>query len=315
MDFIVNSKINNIYIQKVDFFVIFDFISNSLYNNLKNKYKCHIAKTLKNIILEQNDLIIIYGQFAWEYINYITYKPINIHIICINTEPIYLGKIYGLDNFKNILSCTSNQLIILDYCYRNIDFINNSLSIDNDKIKIYYLPWTYNNYISQFIKLDNHKDIDILFLGHVPPNSRRDIILKNLHNKNNQLKLNLNIESQHNMGKDIYYTYYQLNRAKIIINIFQYEENRIFDFYRFNILLSNKFFFISEDFFIDENSMFCNYNEYIITSKYEQLVDTIFDYILNNSDNDKNIITNKAFNWYKNILNYDYEILKIINNI
>jgi hypothetical protein len=313
MDLLKNEKINKVYIQKIDFFVIFDFISNAIYENLKDLYNCEIKDSLENITLNQNDLIIVYGQFAWKYTKYITIKPININIICINAEPIYMNLCYDLDTLENISLCSYNTMILLDYNIKNIDYINNS-NLSN-KIKTYFVPWTYNKYISKFPKLENYKDIDILFLGHTPINSRRHLILTNLMKKNDELKTNFKIEFQHNMGKGMNYTYEQLNRAKIIINIFQHENNRIFDFYRFNILLSNKFFFISEDFDIDENNEFKDYKDYIITTKYDNLVDTIFNYLINFSNEEINKIVDKSFNWYKNILNFDFELLKIISKI
>jgi len=297
-----------IYIQKVPNFIIFDYLTNTIYNILNKKYNCTILLDLKNVVLNNDDILIMVPQFCWNFINCIDKKKHNIKIFLINTEPIYKGKIFDLNLFDHVSLYTNKKINIFDYAINNVLFVKKSNIYLTNNFNIDFLPWTYNSYIETFIKYNEEiKDIDILFIGWIPNNSRREKMYKEFINKNKDKNYNYNIKfsNTNNNCNDVIFNYKLFSRAKIIIHIFNYEDVKIFDFYRFTILLSNKLFFITEDFDEISNNYITNYKDHLIYSPYDNFVDFVFNNLKTMSDNERQKIANRNYEWYKNLSNYD----------
>ena len=67
--------------------------------------------------------------------------------------------------------------------------------------------------------------------------------------------------------------------------------------FRINILLSNKIFIIHEE--IQKNEDYDDFRDNLIFSKYEEIVSNCLRY-LNLSEEDRQLITDNIYNWYKN---------------
>lgn len=252
-------------------FYLYSLLLNNILN--KNKIKCSITNKIFN-----NSIYIIFQPFYKKI-----YKNLvknNNKIIFINSESLLVQK-YILNDVKN-----NNIIMILDYCRQNInEYIKNNINK-----AVFYSPFTYNIEIEKYFnnKLNNNlnKDIDIFFYGW--ENDRRKYI------KNIFLENNINyISGMYNFDDNEFYN--KLSRSKIILVIHYYEEDKPIDFYRINMLLSNKVFFIHETALTEKNNDF----DKIIYSDYDKLYKTCIKY-LNMTQEERNDITKKQYDWWKN---------------
>lgn len=302
---------NNVYIQKINGFIIFDYLTYSIHNILKNDYKCIITDTLKDITIHKKDALIIIPQFCYKFLNNIQ-KFNDIYIIVINTEAIYKNKVFNINVFDFIKKFSINKIHILDYSENNVDFIKKYDIYLKNECNILFLPWGYNSFIDK--NIDNTKitkTIDILLVGWIQNNSTRlkiknEFIKKNINNKFN-IKFINNQKTNMEQNLDLFLS------ARIVINIFSYDDVKIFDFYRFTLLLANKIFFITDEFEIC--NILKNSNDYLITSKIDNFVDFVFDNLNTMTDEQRQFIARKNYNWYKNIYNFDVEFKKYIDSI
>jgi hypothetical protein len=154
-----------------------------------------------------------------------------------------------------------------------------------------YLENYYNLQITNKINFCN-KDIDILFYGTI--NDRRKKILDILNNKYRVVHFK-------DFSKNNQLCNY-IERSKIVLNIFYYEHNKIFDYYRNSFLIANKILLISEkahsnDYEIEIELL--NLEENIILASYENIINTVDTY-MNISEDEYYIRVNKQYESFKN---------------
>ena len=195
--------------------------------------------------------------------------------IIINTETIFnsqVNEIFGIINSSNC-----NNFYIFEYNCINIKYIKEHLP----NIKYYYLPLLYNNYLKEYYNsiistkiID--KEYDILFYGS--PNNRRDHII-------NQLSLKYKVMVVHGIGNTVMcntnLTEF-IENSKIVLNIYYYQHNFIFDYYRLAYLIANDAFIINEyprdiDLSIDVNLI--DFDNYIVSVEYDKIIETVDKYI------------------------------------
>jgi hypothetical protein len=286
----------------------FNLYIKCLYSILKNyQYDIKIIDNLE-LINTNNFLFVLFFYCLNEnIINYIKNK--NIKILLINTENY---KNFNIEEKLQMLILNNLNFYIFEYNPINIKYLKNKY----ENINIYYIPLLYNvllidYYNSNIIKKIkyNEKDIDIIFYGTL--NERRSYILNNLKLKYNIMIISKIFELSHSE------LFNYIERSKVVLNIYYYEDNYVFDYYRNAILLSNKIFLISEypdyiDFDIEKNLK--NIENNLILSKYENIIDTVSNYLDNFNEIQINNIVNNQYNWFKE---YDMNIyiLNLFNNM
>jgi hypothetical protein len=213
-------------------------------------------------------------------------KPFKILII--NTENY---------KFKNIINMFQkinniNNIYLIEYNIVNIHYIKeNYKNINLNFLPLLYNPYLENIYQEKYIPFNNKKT-DILFCGtlHLP---RRKKLLDSLRKK-------FNITINSNCG-DINKQNKELANAKIVLNIYSYEHNKIFDYYRNSYLLANKCLLISEypeniDLSIEKNLI--GYKENLIFFKYDEC-EKVLEKYLHLSEEEYQSIVNKQYEWFK----------------
>jgi hypothetical protein len=220
-------------------------------------------------------------------------KEHKIKTILINTEYyLYWGV---LDNLKKIHS----NLDYISFEYNPLNMVGIKKEIPNSNL--YYLPLLYDKYLVDFYdehvpnKIPwNKKDIDVLFYGGVYENERR-------LNPINELKKKYNVVVIQNIETDYKYLLEHIERAKIIINLYQHENIKTFDYFRLSFLLANKKFFIYE---YPDNINFTydvylkDFEKYLVVAKHNKFVETV-SYYLDNYDPkliEKKV--NQQFEWF-----------------
>tara|TARA_B100001094_G_C18132183_1_gene772898 strand:+ start:386 stop:1270 length:885 start_codon:yes stop_codon:yes gene_type:complete len=252
----------------------------SIYNNLlKNNIECSIIEYneyYRNI--NKNDIIILFS--PW----FRFYNRIN-KFILYNSESLYVDK----NKYFLNLYFEDNVLLWLDYSFKNLNLIQSEISEKISKIekKYHHLTLSYSITLENLIIHDNNKKIDILFFGSL--NKRRLAIKEELE------KYSLNVV----FGEFTDYNklYEAISNSKIILVIHYYDEDLVIDHFRINILLSNKIFIIHEE--IQKNEDYDDFRDNLIFSKYEEIVSNCLRY-LNLSEEDRQLITDNIYNWYKN---------------
>ena len=276
-------------------------IANIFYNTIKKTHECQIMSTrLDDDKIKDGDILFIICHFP-----YYLQRAHNIRIFIINIDP---AKVFNhLQPFYSIAAGSINTTYILDYQSENIKYFNKVNQ--NEKLKIQYLPPTKNTF---FVDLFNEnkqnimeKDIDILFYGSLSP--RRMEIFEKLKKY-----------------KFLHYGYGPfselvplIQRSKIVLNVYNYENNKPFEYYRISFLLSNNIFFITEtpsdiDFGIE--SKLVDYDKHIVHAEYNKLVDLIHEY-LNKSENERDNLAINAGKWYESIYNYEESLNLMINDL
>ena len=274
------------------------------------RFKCQMLTIDPGIELIENnivdgDIFFINGQFSKIFSSSI--KKRNIHIFIINNESLIGQDTYRYDNIQMIAQASCNSTYILDYQANNIKYVNNNSS----NIKALYLPYTINPHMNHLYKKYIHtqfveKDIDVLFYGMI--NVRRRQILDQLATK----------------YKVIYKTYDSIDeqikdmqRSKIILNLYYYENNKPFDYYRLSFLLANQLFFITEtpsDVNFTIEPQLTDYQKYIISADYEQIINTTTTYLDKKQDERDNLAV-QASNWFSKQFVLDQSISALIENI
>ena len=252
--------------------------------------------------VQTNDTLIIFS--------YDIYNPVNIldnllnknyKILIINTENYLFRNIANM--FRNIIN--KKNIYLIEYNVVNINLIKNDYKNINLKfLPLLYNPCLENLYKEKFIPYLERKN-DVLFCGSI--GGRRKGLLNKISNK-------FNIKTIHSpTNLKMYNT--ELANSKIILNIYYYEHNKIFDYYRNSYLLSNKCLIISEypeniDLTIEKNLI--GYEENLIFFKnYDDLVNILEKYIHLSEEEYKSIV-NKQYEWFKkqnNMKDYAQEFL------
>ena len=306
----------NIYIlnpsDKQKNYLPFNLYINSLYSILKINFEFNIIiiDKIEEIINTNSNTILFLFLYSFndDIFNYINRNLIT--TILINTENY---KNFNVTEKIEIMLSNNLNFYIFDYNPINIKYYKNTYP----NIKIYYIPLLYNIFLENYYNSNilkkinyNEKDIDIIFFGTI--NERRNNILQPLKEKYNILIISDIFLLSHSE------LFNYIERSKIILNIYYYYDNFVFDYYRNSLLLSNKIFLISEyphniDLNIETNLEYIENN--LILSNYENIINTVDNYLNNyNLDQINNILDNQ-YNWFKKFDMKDYILNFFYNNI
>jgi hypothetical protein len=283
----INNKEFIIYFTREEYLPLKLFIQ--IFENILIKYNYKVTKINNIELIKNNNNInfVIFGLELDDYIINILIKN-KIRTIMINTE------YYTLFNVTNKINKLNNEidLYILEYNPINIKNIHSN--------KITYLPLLYDQYLVDFYNsnIDNKisnkdKTIDILVYGVIK--ERRLIIINELSKKYNIVCLN-------SISLDFKELCNYIEKSKIILNLYQHDFNKVFDYYRIAFLISNKIFTINEypdDIDLNIETNLINFDKYLILAKYENIIETVSKYLDNWNSEEIDNITNKQYEWFK----------------
>lgn len=266
---------------KYDYFS--DYI-NSIVKHFNNKIIIYQSSNIQKYILEySNNSIFIFLQEIPNYINKFTLK----NYFILNTEQ------YTHCNLIQDYNKTNN---LIDYSKENIIYANNYLNKQN----IYFFPYTYNK--QEIYNYDKIYDACIV----CNLSERRLQIINEI--KALDIKVTV-ISNLFDAQRDEI-----LFRHKILINIHNSEDYKIFESIRCNRCIFNKMIIISE------NSIYSKANKlskYIIFRNYNNIAKTVKK-ILDNYNYYYNLIYTKYDNLIQNYNNYTNKIYdnnkKYLNN-
>jgi len=286
----------------------FNLYIGSLYNILttnnffvSNNYEVSIIDNM-SYYSQETDYLILFLNYISDVYNVDTKntKIIFIHadyIICHSENDRYLMCSYI--NEKNV-----NNTYVWEYNYLNIDiyeknFINK---------KIHFIPLQYNSYLETIYNKyrlnipHNEKPIDVLFMGAVNAGNRRDIILNEISKKYKLFIMN--------HVNDIDKYIHMIEQSKMVLHIYAREDNKSFDYYRLSLLYANKVLTISEK--VENKHNLQELSGVMVETDYDNLVNTITDY-LNKSDDEIANITNATYEIFKKN-DMDNHICDFFNN-
>lgn len=294
-----------IYIQYTDGCSVFEYMSYTYLQILNKKYDCRIIRNTDSIIFDENDIIILILNWYEPLIQRCKFNPKN-KIFLFNIDT-YINHKYQWELCQKLGSYFTQNVIILEYNPFNIKFF-----IENNKhknIESLYLPFGYNTYYTNiFSKIEKkYKDIDVLFYGSL--NDRRKRIIDEI----SKFCKVVHIHPFNNYEQQCEY----ILRSKIVINIYYYENNKVFDYFRMSNLLSNEIFTIYElpeniDLEIEKNLI--DFDKYLICPKYDNIVEEVKKY-LSVSEEERNAIALKSKEWFKLNTNFEENLLNLIDDI
>tara|TARA_B110000977_G_scaffold200112_1_gene289521 strand:- start:1402 stop:2262 length:861 start_codon:yes stop_codon:yes gene_type:complete len=237
----------------------------------------NIDNKIVNRVLNNNVKVITFTPWLMEIIHNNSLK-----IFFINSESVTSSK--RID--KYLLNRSRNIKGIGDY--KMLNYVFNKKYINK---KTFFIPPLYSPIIEETYKnnvntTDRTKTIDILFYGNL--NIRRRRILDKLKTSLN-IKIIITSNYKHLLNC--------IHKSKIILILHYYELSKSIDMYRLFYLLSNKAFVIHEDICKIETSMRIKYHKIIFSSK-SNLKSTCKKYLAMSQDQ-RDIITNNIYNWYK----------------
>lgn len=139
-----------------------------------------------------------------------------------------------------------------------------------------------------------HKDIDVLFYGYI--NDRRKNVLDALSQKFKVVVPKFSISPE---GNDS--LCHLIERSKVVLNIYFYDYNKVYDYYRNSFVIANKGLLIAEkhdnqDDEIEYNMKGCE--DVLVLSEYDQIVPTVCKYIHKSNDEIRDIV-DKQYKWFK----------------
>jgi len=269
---------------------------------INSYYRILLNNITQDVVIDNNDNINEYLKKNYIIITFSfnIYKTYLIDIL--KQERVILINVDNYTHFKfqpllNIINDERLNFTIFDYSPINLKEISQIYK----NVVIEYVPFLYNSYLEEHYNTitnnqENNKDIDILFYGG--NNTRREKILEELRKKYKLHTVFCNITGIPDIELSNL-----IKRSKIVLNIYFYEHNKVFDYYRNSYLLANKAFLISEypdsiDFNIERNLIDIDKN--LIMGKYENLVDLISYYLDNYNNIDINNIKEKQYTWFSN---------------
>jgi hypothetical protein len=282
-----------------------------IYNVIKNDVECQTIFDIQSDTIKDNDIyIVLLTQIHNILGNDIINK--NIHIIAINTEPLAIQNSEHL-KIKYLSLKSINKSYILDYQANNIKYFHKNISDPN--LEIIYLPPSTNDYYQYLFKhhtIDNqfngYKNIDVLFYGSL--NHRRWVILNQLQNLGYNI---MHIQCFASFEDQMLC----IQRSKVVVSIFFYDDNKVFDFYRLSFLLANNVFLITESpsaVDIEIEKELTNYQNNIITADYDQMVNVIVKY-LNIDQQERTALGIKAGEWFSSCFNFKKSLVELIDKI
>jgi hypothetical protein len=220
--------------------------------------------------------------------------PDNTNIIFITADYLFNFTETDQHKIKTYINKNSNRTYIWEYSPLNISYYKTNEIAAN----VNFIPLLYNIFLEKLYRQYtiavpyNEKPIDVLFVIN-GIQDRRAQIIDRMKDKCKTVVL-----SGNDNIKDFCVA---VENSKIIVNVYSKEINRPFDYYRFSLLYSNRVLVINEamkhhDFSIEHNLV--EFNEVMINAEYDDLVDTVGEY-LKKSGCEIADITEKSYQIFK----------------
>jgi len=281
-------------------YIAFDLYINSIYHIFTNNEffkskNCNVS-IIHDISLfsQDTDFLILFLNDIEIVFNANTNKT---KIIFIHADYIINHSLYDQNLMKEYINIKNPaNTYIWEYSILNIAFYNDHFS----NKKCHFIPLVYNQFLEDLYKshklpelLSFHKkEIDILFLGNQCSPRRGDLL--------NKLSQKYKVVVRNNINSINEYIRI-IENSKIVLNIYSKENNKIFDYYRFALLYSNRIFTINEtmtniDTIIEPHLV--EFQNIMINIDYDKLAVEIGDY-LNKSEEEIEKITSTTYDIFK----------------
>jgi hypothetical protein len=199
-------------------------------NNISNNV--FITSSINEIKNKRPQILFLFSIFINDVINFFYPQQ---HKYIINTE---YYKNWNVEKNLDLLSNRSN-ITLIEYNPLNIYFIKEKYK----NINCLFIPQLYDNSLISYYNINvrnrrhySQKDIDVLFYGNEKGERRQNIL--------NILSKKYNVKIIHKVDNNILCDF--IDRSKVVLNIFNDEYNKPFDYYRNVFLLSNNILLISE---------------------------------------------------------------------
>ena len=269
-----------------------------------HNYNYKFIENIENIELKDNThfVVSIIDNINDDLMDFLIKNKVK--TIIINTEHHATWNVINVCDKLN----KDTKLYLLDYNSINIKDLKNKYNISY--VPLLYdesLIETYNSHVPNKTELSN-KDIDIFVYGNWSYSDRRNKLIESLSKK-------YNVTRVHTIKFDELCKY--LDRSKIVLNVYQYDFNKPFDYYRMSFLLSNKIFTISEypsDIDLSIEVAMEDYDKYLILSSYDDMENTVSKYLDNWNPEEINNILNNQIEWFSKKRMESY-VLKLIENL
>jgi hypothetical protein len=283
-----------------------DSLLNIIHKNITKDI--YLIDNSNDIITDNSTTLIVYSLDLSNIIN--TLCDNNITTFIVNTEH------YRHFNIINILNIINNRSNFYLFEYNPINISN--ISKEYSTIQIRYLPLLYHEYLTEYYddivinkKELKEKEYDILFYGSI--NDRRYKILEKLSTKYKVIIVNGNGKSDES-NKQLMLL---IENSKIVLNIYYYEYNFVFDYYRLAFLIANNAFIINEyprDVDLSIQNDLIDFDKHIISVNYDNIIETVDKYmdIYNNNEEEIIQIKENQLEWFKKNKMEDY-FMKINN--
>jgi hypothetical protein len=284
---------------------------------------CKIGKSIMYIIQKQNlPVQLSHGNVPYDQvksgdifliINYFPFDSrlvdLDIHIAIFNLDPFVTHSTHFSFVVKHYQN-SRNPVYLLDYQSNNIKYFYEHNR--NPIFRVLYFPFACNSWILDTFHdyrdrlKTTPKDIDVLMYGS--HNLRREFIAQELREKG----YNVPTITCH----DDLSLFSLLTRSKMVVNVYYYEDNKVFDYYRLAFLLSNDIYVITEDpESVDETVEVAlqNFRQYVTTARYDRLVDKIVE-CFGKSQIERNEDAAKTGTWFRHIIPYDVNLATFLSS-
>lgn len=270
------------------------------------QFPCHLQSN--NIQLDKvspGDVFFIINAFAVSE-ELICHK--SVHFFIVNLDSFHAHPNH-FNEITHQYSNVTNPVYLLDYQSNNIKFFYKQNK--NPNLKIFYFPfaancWTRDSFLREIPSLPTTKEIDVLMYGS--NNLRREYIAEELR------KLGYNVPA---IGCHDDSTLYKLiASSKLVLNVYFYENNKVFDYYRLALLLNHDLFFVTEDpEDVDDRIEIAlvQFRNHLCVARYDALISTVCFWLSKNQE-ERSKFAQKAGQWFRQQIHYDANMKRLLQS-
>lgn len=240
-------------------------------NNISNNV--FITSSINEIKNKRPQILFLFSIFINDIVQFFYPQQ---HKYIINTE---YYKNWNVEQNLDLLNNKSN-ITFIEYNPLNVYLIKEKYK----NINCLFIPQLYDTSLITYYNINvrnrrhySQKDIDVLFYGNEKCERRQNIL--------NILSKKYNIKIIHKVDNNILCDF--IDRSKIVLNIFNDEYNKPFDYYRNTFLLSNNILLISEypsNIDLTMEPYFNDIKDNLLVPDYNNIITCVENILINYND-------------------------------